>query len=69
MTRTAICPSCIQTVDVGDDPKLNQLVTCQKCGVVTEIYWLDPVELDWPMSKQDSHKTEYDRELDFEYEY
>jgi lysine biosynthesis protein LysW len=45
----AKCPSCGSDINVGSQSRMGQMFTCPACGEVSEIVWLDPVELDWPL--------------------
>lgn len=47
MPRKIICPSCASAVHPGDEPQLQQRVTCLVCGSEAEIVELDPLELKW----------------------
>jgi lysine biosynthesis protein LysW len=41
------CPKCERLVNVGKNPRIGQYVVCNSCNTKLEIYWLDPIELDW----------------------
>jgi lysine biosynthesis protein LysW len=41
------CPSCKATIELPDDVKPLDLVTCQKCNAFLELVWLFPPTLDW----------------------
>jgi lysine biosynthesis protein LysW len=49
----AECPSCGEKVKVADNAKIGNMVTCNGCGDILEVVWLDPVELDWPVDDDD----------------
>ena len=44
---SAKCPYCGARVNVGENPKMGQRFTCQDCEDVSEVVWLNPVDLDW----------------------
>ena len=60
----AECPSCGENVKVADNAKLGHMVTCNACGDLLEVVWLQPVELDWPVSDYD--EDDYDDDDDDE---
>ncbi|MGC9398946.1 MAG: lysine biosynthesis protein LysW [Anaerolineae bacterium] len=64
----AVCPSCGETMRLGDKPKLGERITCPECGEVLEVVELNPVELDWAFDDDDDdyYDDEYD---DDEYDY
>lgn len=61
----ASCPSCGSNLSVGTTPRMGQRFSCTACGGVSEVVWLNPVELDWPLDEDDGHDA-YD---DYEDEY
>jgi len=58
------CPNCERMVSVGKNPRIGQLVVCNRCNTKLEIFWLDPIELDW--STSDNHKGRVGRILSSE---
>ena len=42
---TAVCPECDETIDVGADPMLYEIIPCS-CGVELEVAGIDPVILE-----------------------
>ena len=44
----AKCPSCASTIEFATGPKIWQQQKCPICGLVSEVVWLYPVELDLP---------------------
>ena len=66
------CPNCERMINVGGNPRIGQRVVCNSCNTKLEIYWLDPIELDWASSKH--IKKGHDRMLsnkedEFDYNY
>ena len=61
MSRKVVCPSCATVVNLGEEPRLQQQVTCKVCGAVSEVVGLEPFELDWPIVKKLRQDTEYGR--------
>lgn len=55
----AACPSCNNTVEVGQHPKLGDLLACPFCHVQLEVVWLDPLELDWFIDEDFEDEEEY----------
>ena len=53
----ANCISCQEMVNVGNNPRLGDVVTCPKCDARLEVVWLEPLELDWPA---DEYEYDYD---------
>jgi lysine biosynthesis protein LysW len=66
------CPNCERLVNVGKNPRIGQHVICSNCGTKLEIYWLDPIELDWAPHKMKQVKrdrTLSNEEDEFGYDY
>jgi hypothetical protein len=42
----AKCPSCASRIEFAAGPKIWQQQKCPACGLVSEVVWLYPVELD-----------------------
>jgi len=48
------CPVCGSSVDLGNEPFVNELVICQECGSELEIISLAPVVLaEAPQQEED----------------
>ena len=60
---TAECISCGSEITFRQDPKMGQMVKCNRCDAELEVVWLDPVELDWPFI------DDYDDDDDDDYYY
>ena len=42
----AKCPTCKSMIEFTTGPKIRQQQKCPVCGLVSEVVWLYPVELD-----------------------
>jgi len=63
--EAAECISCGTEITFREDPKMGQLVKCQRCDAELEVVWLDPVELDWPfVDDYDDDEDYYDDDED-----
>jgi len=66
------CPNCERMVNVGGNPRIGQRVVCNSCNTKLEIYWLDPIELDWASSQNNIKRRERiftNEEDEFDYDY
>jgi alpha-aminoadipate carrier protein LysW len=43
---TGLCPECDTDINLSPKDNLNEIVTCEECGVDLEIVGLDPVEFE-----------------------
>lgn len=50
---TAVCPSCGKLAYVGHNPKIRDIVICNRCYADLEILDLNPVVLDWASDEPD----------------
>jgi len=62
----AECISCGSVFDIGDKPKLGQIVICPTCNAHLEVTWLDPIELGWSIDEDDITDDEYEEDEDYE---
>jgi alpha-aminoadipate carrier protein LysW len=60
--KTAVCPDCGNSVNVGSQPRVGKQVVCETCGAELEVVWLDPIELDYPMMDFDDFEEFADEE-------
>lgn len=51
------CLSCKTKLNVGDKPKIRNLVTCHGCKNTFEIIALDPIVLDWKYCHYDDRDS------------
>lgn len=50
----AECPVCGADVSLGENPVMNELISCSDCGVDLEVTGLNPVGLsEAPMEEED----------------
>lgn len=49
----ANCISCQEMINLGNNPRLGDIVSCPKCDARLEITWTNPLELDWPADEYD----------------
>lgn len=61
------CPDCDASIDVGNQPKKGQRVTCTGCNAYLEIVSLSPIELDWAYDSDDDD-DDYEYEYEIEYD-
>lgn len=52
------CPHCNADIQVGENPQLGQVHTCENCGIRFEVVWLFPLALDY--YEEDSKKVAQD---------
>jgi lysine biosynthesis protein LysW len=61
--KTTKCPMCKSNIVIRQKPWLGQSIRCPSCEAMLEVVVLNPLELDWSFSVQDS---QYDDSIYYE---
>ncbi len=46
MSETTACPECGETVEIGEDTIIGEIITCSGCELDLEVVSLEPIVLD-----------------------
>jgi len=47
MPMTTRCPSCMEEIEVSEDPNIGLQLKCLHCHTTVEVTWLFPLTLDF----------------------
>lgn len=51
--KSAICPDCNETINLGPNPYKGQKFSCPNCWAYLEVINLDPPELAWEVAEEE----------------